>query len=170
LATSPAFKEQLKDYVAKGLAEKTSFTEFQKGFSELIEGSKDVDSKLLQYWKTETHDAFFKVSRSNDDIFSQALGMEFFIYLPGQIKTSRPFCKGGADDICGCTFESKIGKCFHRKDALKWNKQNWRGKNKPYNALVDMGGYNCRHTASWISSELAKRKFPEKYQEYKNIL
>lgn len=170
LATAPQFKEQLKDYVAKGLAEKTSLTDFQNGFKTLIEGSKDVDSKLLSYWKTETHDAFFTASRTNDDVFSQALGMEFFIYLPGQIKTSRPFCKGGSDKVCGCTFESKIGQCFHRKDALKWSKQNWQGKKIPYNPIADMGGWNCRHYPAWISNEFVKRKYPDKYQEYKGIL
>ena len=174
LATAPQFKEQLKDYVAKGLAEKTSLRDFQKGFGDLIEGSKEVDSNLLKYWKTETHDSFFAVSRSNDDIFAQALGMEFFVYLPGSIKTSRPFCKGGHDvnlkkgiDI---KFEPKVGQCFHRLDAEKWRNIEWTGKKHPYNPIADMGGWNCRHTASWISNGMVKRKYPEKYNEYKAIL
>jgi len=154
LATSSKFKEELKDFVAKGLAEKTSLKDFQAGFLEQIEGTKEVDSKLLRYWKTETHDAFFSVSRAHDDVFAKKLRMDYFLYLPGKISTSRDFCI------------KKVGKCFHRKDMEKWKQQDWAGKNLDYNPIRDMGGHNCMHSASWISSELAKRRYPDKYNEY----
>ena len=158
LAKAPQFKEELKNYVAKGLSEETTLKEFQSGFSDLINGSKDVDGKMLRYWKTETHDSFFAVSRAEDDIFAQQLKMSFFIYLPGKIKHTRPFCL------------EKVGKCFHRLDAKKWANEEWAGKKTPYNPLVDMGGWNCRHSPAWINNGTAKRMYPEKYNEYKDIL
>lgn len=158
LATAPKFKEELKDYVAKGLSENITLKEFQNGFLDLIEGSKDVDGAMLRYWKMETHDAFFSVSRAQDDLFAQKLGMEFFIYLPGKIDKTRSFC------------EEKIGKCFHRLDAEKWRDKEWQGKNKGYNPLINMGGYNCRHSPAWVSNLVVKKRFPEKYKEYESIL
>ena len=170
LAAGDVMKEQLKDYIARGLSGKTSLSEFQSGFEQLINGNKDVDGKLLSYWKTETHDAFFSVSRAHDDLFAQQLGMNFFIYLPGAIKNSRPFCKGGYDKVCGCTFERKIGQVFHRLDMKKWISLEWSGKKHPYNPVVDMGGWNCRHKPAWISDEMAKEEAPEKYAEYEAVL
>ena len=52
----------------------------------------------------------------------------------------------------------------------KWRDKEWQGKNKGYNPLINMGGYNCRHSPAWVSNLVVKKRFPEKYKEYESIL
>jgi hypothetical protein len=85
------------------------------------------------------------------------LGLKYAVYQGGLIKTSRDFC------------EDRNNKCFSEKEIMSWENLNWEGKPQiGYNALIDCGGYNCRHRLDWISEEYAKRLRPDLFKNNAN--
>jgi hypothetical protein len=155
LATGSAMRDQLKNYVTEALTGKMELAKFQQGFKKLIVGSKDVDSAMIRYYKTYTHDAFMANIQVQDNHMAENLGLTWFVYSGTRKKTSRPFCVGGYDSVCGCTFESKLQKAFHESALKKWDKMNWSGK-QPGSTKTYKGGYNCRHALMWVTEETAK--------------
>ena len=108
--------------------------------------SNIIDNKLAQrYYSRWTHDLYSQMQRVGANKIRLNLGLKYAIYQGGLIKTSRPFC------------EERNGKCFSEEEINSWNTEEWEGKPEGYNAIVDCGGYNCRHRLDWVSEQMAKR-------------
>ena len=121
---------------------------------------KVVDSKLAQrYFSRWTHDIYSQMQRVGANRIRVDLGLKYAVYQGGLIKTSRDFC------------EDRNNKCFSEKEIMSWENLNWEGKPQiGYNALIDCGGYNCRHRLDWISEEYAKRLRPDLFKNNTNDL
>jgi hypothetical protein len=53
---------------------------------------------------------------------------------------------------------------------MKWESLNWEGKPETgYNALIDCGGYNCRHRLDWVSDQMARRLRPDLFKNKVNV-
>lgn len=117
-----------------------------------------VDKKIMtRYYGRWTHDIYSQYERIASNTVRKELGLRFAIYQGGTIETSRDFC------------EERNGKVFHEDEILAWETLSWEGKPETgYNAIADLGGYNCRHRLDWISDELAFRLRPELRKKYQN--
>ena len=155
---SDLLQNDVKNYVLESIANQANYKEFLKGFRQLVVGSKEKDGKLLHYYRQYAFDTQSKVARLTDQYFANELDLGFAVYSGVEMKTSRPFCKGGDDKYHG-HFDDKIGKVFSRDDMAKWKEiPMWEGKfptGDQYNPIMDMGGANCTHLLRWITQELA---------------
>ena len=104
---------------------------------------------IKHHFQTNANDAYAQFDRTTQTTYADELGLRAFIYEGGLIETSREFCN------------ERNGKVFTTDEAEAWKLLNWKGKNKDYDPLRDMGGHNCRHHPSFISDELAMRLRPE---------
>ena len=110
-----------------------------------------VDKGLAQkYYKRWTHDIYSQYERVAANEVRKSLNLTFAIYQGGLIRDSRSFCI------------QRNGKCFIEKEIIKWESLNWIGKPESgYNAINDLGCYNCRHRLDWISDNLGWRLRPD---------
>jgi hypothetical protein len=129
------------------VATRQNVNAFSKGLKNLIQGSKDVDGAITGYWRQYAFDTYAKVREVNNLHFAQELGLKWFVYQGGIIKTSRDFCI------------KKNGKVFSDKEAQEqWPKDPDLIDKKriaSYRPLIDRGRNNCRHFLMWISEERA---------------
>jgi hypothetical protein len=110
-----------------------------------------VDKGLAQkYYKRWTHDIYSQYERVAANEVRITLGLRFAVYQGGLIRDSRSFCIQRND------------KCYSENEIKKWKNLNWIGKPESgYDAITDLGGYNCRHRLDWISDNLAYRLRPD---------
>jgi len=160
LIKDETLKNKVKDKLLRGVTNKVPVKKIIKELQDTIVGNENVEGGLIQHFNTNIRDTYNQFDRTTSRLYADKLGLTFFIYQGGKIKTSRKFCL------------KHDGKCYTTKEADQWIKQigikDSKGKpigpiaNKStYNPLVDCGGYNCRHSLDFISSSLAKRYRPE---------
>jgi len=155
LSNLSGVKMSIQKTIINSITQKESLSSLTTNLKEQIKGNKEIAGKLQQYYKQYAFDTFSQVEATAAEYFADQLGLNYFIYQGDEVKSSRPFCKGGYDIKSHRIFQKKIGKVFSRKDAKKWEKQDWSGRNPGNNPLIDRGGYNCRHWLDWISDEMA---------------
>lgn len=109
----------------------------------VIKGSDGRLGAFERYYKTTVYDGLQQIDRVHNDVLAKELKLEAFIYSGTRIQKTRNFC------------ERKVGKVFLRSEAQEWKTQRWDGKSDNYSPIRDLGGYNCRHTARWISNRRA---------------
>jgi hypothetical protein len=151
LVKSPEAKREIKDFVTNSINNNTGLKDFQKGFKRLVTGAKDVDGRLLRYHKQFTYDTFNQVDEVQNSFFAEQLGLKYFIYSGTKIATTRRFC---------C---QRFGLLFTKAQGKSWEKLNFQGKTNPYRWDINRGGYNCRHSISWLSEENAQNMFPKNF-------
>lgn len=99
--------------------------------------------------KVRVQDVFSEYDRRLSNQYANQLGLNYFIYQGGEIKTTRPFC------------DQLNAKVFTREEGVEISQQDWEGKKPNNNFFTDCGGYNCRHYLDWISYELAVQLRPD---------
>lgn len=115
---------------------------------------KVIGNKIARrYFARWTHDIYSQMQRVGANRIRIDLGLKYAIYQGGLIATSREFC------------EERNRKCFSDDEIMAWEKLNWEGKPEiGYNAMIDCGGYNCRHRLDWISEQMARRMRPDLFK------
>jgi len=144
LSQNMQIKEQLRTYVTDAITNETPINQFTKGLKTIVRGDKTATGIKERYFRQNVHDAIFQSDRFVKKQFAEAAGMKYFVYFGGVIKTTRDFCR------------ARAGKVFSEEEAEAWRDMDWQGKSDPYEPLIDMGGYNCRHSPQYISDEEAE--------------
>ncbi len=148
LAKSEIARERVKSFVLTSIASKQGVAQFERGLKNLIVTTKDVEGAIVGYWRQYAYDTYAKVREVDNLHFSDELGMDWFVYQGGLIKTSRAFCV------------KKNGKVFNKKQALtEWPKDPTLIDQKhlaSYRPLIDRGRNNCRHFLMYITEQRAK--------------
>jgi len=149
LGRSEALRQQMRDHLLQSMASGQSAEQYAKGLKELIEGGADTDGLLTRYWRQHAFNAYSQVREIKNLQYADELGLNWFLYTGGIIRTTRMFC------------EKRNSKVFHRDDTKDW-------KNDPdliepstrqsYQPLLERGRYNCRHFIAWLSDEDAARR------------
>lgn len=133
------------------------------GFSKTLKSIRAAatgNSKLLRYAKQISTDSFSIADRTQTKIAADQLGVDWFLYSGGEIKTTRCFC------------EERTERYFHRKEIEDWGRgQNigecetengtWAGRNPVTDAVSIFtlaGGFNCRHSIMPVSITLVDKK------------
>lgn len=135
--------------VNRAIAGQMSLADFQKQFRKVFIG-RPGQGMLERYWKTNSFDLFQKIDRAANLVYADRLGLEYAIYSGTVMDTTRPWC------------ENHVNKVFSRDEIDAWKNQSWQGKiTVAYDPYLDAGGFNCRHTWSFISDTVAKHLRPD---------
>ena len=126
--------------------EGVSLQELRERISISVRDKKAVE----RFYSRWTYDLYSQYQRVGANEIRKGLGLVFAVYEGGEIETSRDFC------------DERNGKVFHISEVEGWVNLEWQGKPETaYNPIIDLGGYNCRHTLRWVSKEFAAMKRPE---------
>lgn len=140
-------KKQTTQAVTKG----QSFQTFRQELKATIQGTGAKESGgLQQYYRNYAYDTYQKVDRLNQDLFAKELGLRYFIWAGGLIKTSRPLCRLCNGKIIDKTTYSKL-KFSDLKMSLR------EGVGPDWNPMNDLGHYGCRHTKNYITDAVARQ-------------
>ncbi len=135
---------QIKAKSIKAISSGLSWGAFSNDITNFV-GNGLVEGHM----RTNAYDTFQQIDRSINYDVALDLGLNYAMYSPGLMKTSRQFCI------------DRVGKVFSREEIDSWKKEEWKGKNDNYDPTIDVGGHNCTHTLSWITDKLAFIRRPE---------
>ena len=127
--------------IQQALASRVTISAFKKLFR-----SRFLAADYVGKWfKRFTGDLFHQFDASAQEVLSDELGLEHFVYAGTPIKTTRCFCN------------RRMNYIYTKDFAKTWDKLTWRGKIEGGNFFIDRGGYNCRHHLSYITKNRAER-------------
>ena len=109
-----------------------------------IAGTDEFKGRLESYAGTYARDSFSISERSYATAVANEYGVDWFIYLGGEIEDTREFCL------------ERDGLIFHRTEIEAWADLDWQGKNRATteSTIFNLcGGYNCIHTLVPVSVE-----------------
>lgn len=131
------------------VAARSPLRESVKSLQLIVQGDKDTDGRLAAHIKTTSTTAQSVADRSYSAAVYDELGVQWFRYIGGEIKTTRSFCEHRLDEI------------FHVKEIEAWGsgknaggiddikKGTWSGRIEGTDSrsiFVNLGGWNCRHS------------------------
>lgn len=159
---------QVEDIVRQNVTGRASFSELVKQVSNyLTDTSAKSPGKIAAWSRQIVTDGLNQFSAQFSSIVSEQLGMEWFMYVGSNIKTTRHFCKLMTSKTY--VHKSEIPKLFKgsidgKKYKVSGSTGLWYGAvpgtNKG-NFYLYRGGYNCRHQFLPVSTAvvpLAVRK------------
>lgn len=147
-ANDSEFLYPLRDIIEQSVVNNATYAETLSSLQEFIEGSDQFESRLMSYSRGVAHDTFAIADRSVIASYSSENDFEWFLYVGGLMKTTRPFC------------EERDGNYYHIKEieawgdgkkttGLVWPKSGeWGGRRDGTtagNIKSYLGGYGCRH-------------------------
>jgi hypothetical protein len=112
-------------------------------FRDLIQGDPEKVGRLERATRQIVSDTFATSDRAITNEVAEQLGLKFYLYTGGLLKTTRPFCK------------ERNGKFFKKSDVESWGELgDWAGKMEGTNSKTifqTAGGYNCQHSILPVS-------------------
>jgi hypothetical protein len=142
---SQPFAQQL----IANIAARAPLREAVKALEKVIVGDDKTDGRIAENVKTTATTAQSVADRSYSAAVYEELNVQWFRYVGGEIKTTRPFC------------EHREGEFYHRKEIEAWgNGKNagglndikdgtWAGQIEGTDSksiFSNLGGWNCRHS------------------------
>ncbi len=139
--SNDAVYKDIKVAVEKAVKIKTRdiFTKLVKGGLsrlELIEEMSQIAGQSFGMASTVIDTGLAIVGRERINDVAQDLGLEWYRYIGGVIRTSRDFCV------------ERDGGYYHKSEVEEWADEDWDGKIPETDASTIFsycGGYNCRH-------------------------
>lgn len=142
-----ALRTRVIGQIGEAVATGEGFAATSARIRKMIDDTSSLRGGMLErHYKTYVYDSYAKKDRIESDTYAQEFNLTAFVYRGTVIKKTRSFCK------------HKANKVFLRSEAKLWKKQDFPGKNDNYNPVRDLGGWNCRHYAQFISNESAMRR------------
>lgn len=137
----------VRDILTQSITTGMKFSDMTKNIKDFIEGSSEVDGRLVKYAKTYAHDSFTIFDRSFTQAVNKDVDVQFWEYAGNEIRDTREFCR------------DRVGKVYSNEEIKSWAAEDWQGKNP--NTTEDtifnyLGGYNCRHTLLPVSEDRFK--------------
>jgi hypothetical protein len=160
----------VKNFMSKSITGQVDQKQFISGLTELVNGEPNKVGKLERQYQRYGYDLYQQYDRAYGSSLADEFEMNYFLYQGGLVEDSRDFCV------------AHNNKVWSREEAAEWD--TWKPylgeypagyeiKQKDiydipsymgypgYQPLIDAGGYNCRHSIGWISTELAMSLRPE---------
>ena len=149
LTSNSEVNKQIRELALKNIQGGNSIKNFTAELSNAIKTDKNGLGVMNRYYRQTVNDRYSQYERAESKSYADLLELQAFIYSGGKVQETRKFC---------C---QRNGKVFTRDEASHWSSLKWDGKNKGYVPLVDLGGYNCRHSTQWISNRQALKRRPD---------
>jgi hypothetical protein len=153
-ANDSQFLSPLRDIIEQSVVNNSTYAETLKSVREFITGSDQFDSRLMSYSRQVALDTFSIADASVVATYSNEYEFEWFQYVGGTMKTTRPFCL------------ERDGNYYHRKEIEAWgdgkkttglalpSAGEWGGRIDGTSASTIFsyrGGYACRHLIMPVS-------------------
>lgn len=117
-----------------------------------------IDNRVSGGLQAELGEMVYVSSRHKSSQVAKGIGLKYYLYSGTKlVDGTRPFCGGGYDKKCGCTFKDKVGNAFALEEILSWKSLKWSGKpSKDYDPFSDLGvgGFRCRHDLIGITKKV----------------
>lgn len=143
----------IKSNIIDGITNGTTFSELVKNIKTTVTGDEKVDGRLQKYAKQIAGDSFSATERNYTKTISDALNVQFYRYVGGELPDTRCFC------------DERNGHYYHIEEIRSWGRGEnigdcnigggaWagmmRGTNEN-NIQTFLGGYNCKHSLIPVS-------------------
>lgn len=136
-----------KEAKAKTPKAKTPGTKTEPVKAETPKKEQVTKNGLLgKVYSPVANDVFTQVDRTASTVISNQIGLKYFVYSGTIVRNSRAFC------IIHCN------KVYSTDDAKGWINEDPAPifDKETYEPLQDLGGYRCRHSLMYISTDLYK--------------
>ena len=145
--------KKIKKITNQAISKGQDFKSFKKDLQETIKGNPKLkESGVLQAnYRTYAYDTIQKVDALNQTQYAKRLNLKYFIYKGGLIRDSRNFCIHRNGKILESTEFAKL-----TYNTLPPNQRGGIPKSG-WKPMLDRGGYNCRHTISFVSTAFAEQ-------------
>lgn len=142
----------VRDTLLDGIASGSSYSDLMTNLNTIAIGNDNLEGVLERYSRQLVSDTLATTDRQFTQIIGDELGLEWFRYLGGKMKTTRCFCL------------ERNGGYYHRNEIESWGRlenlgdcrtnTGWQGMFRGTNAETIfswVGGYNCQHSLLPIS-------------------
>lgn len=123
-------------------------------FRELIEGDPEKVGRLERATRQVVSDTFALSDRAITNASAEQLGLEYYLYTGGLLKTTRPFCL------------ARNGKFFKKSEVESWGANpTWAGAMEGTDdktIFQTAGGYNCQHSILPVSEAVVPKNVIER--------
>lgn len=145
--------KKIKKTTTQGITKQIGIQELRKNLKEVIQGdpSKPLSGGLHQYYRNYAYDTYIKVDRMGAELYAKDLGMRYFYWVGGLIKTSRPICEYCNGKILDGTEWNKVTSFTQLKEKYR------DGMDKNTDPSQDLGGYACRHRKRFVLDSIAEQ-------------
>lgn len=150
----------IKSTLLESVNTASTYTSMVDRLSTVVLGDARREGQLLNWVKQVAHDSFAISDRSYTHTAGEELGVEWYRYMGGIIKDTRPFC------------DERNGKYYHVSEVQAWptTAGNWAGRmpNTDSTTIFDKcGGYRCQHSLVMVSEfvvpeEVIQRIYPDR--------
>jgi len=147
---NPILYTSVRDTLLDGIASGSSYSDLIDNLGLISVGNEDIEGRLMRYSRQLVSDTLATTDRQFTEIIGNELGLQWYKYLGGRIKTTRCFCNErngnyyhrSEIELWGDGVAQFIGQCFDSKYI-------WQGRFRGTNAETIfswVGGYNCQHS------------------------
>lgn len=148
---SPGHAQAISRRIAEAVAGRMPLRDFMRTFrAEFNRPGSALNAE--HHYNRFARDLYHEFDRVVQNEYATQLGLTHAVYSGTVKDNTRPFC------------ERRVNNVYTEEEIISWNSQEWKGK-KPGDVRVQLGGYNCRHTLSWVTEEtalaIAKRRGKE---------
>jgi hypothetical protein len=161
--TDVSVREDMRQFILNGVTGGQKFSDFTRGFRELIDGTEDTTGKLQRYYQQYAYDTYQQYDAAYAAGVAEEAGLEYFIYQGGLIEDSRLFCREHNDHVY-TTEEAEGWPTWTPSQCVNVDPGDVKDPNEVpsyiakfpnYTPLRDRGGFNCRHYLGFITEGLA---------------
>lgn len=152
------------DIVDRGIRGGESFGTLQKNIEQFMIGNDKVPGKLTSYSQQIISDTLSGYTATYHKMVAADLGLQWYQYVGGTMKTTRPWCKAMVDKQW--VHESELGAVA--RGVIDGEKVSLAGlfPNTNSRTVIDFrGGYNCRHLMIPVPEEAVPTSIKRKFQK-----
>lgn len=166
---------KLQDILKVNITSGASFKDLSKQLSDYMNDSKYGDGALKKYATTYSTTAVYQYSAQYNQLATNDLGFEWFIYDGGKQKSSRPFCVNMVKARSGCMryiHKSQIAELLkghictgdvHINDKTGLPDGFIEGTTVD-NFQTYRGGWNCRHKMIGVPSAIVPKELRAQFE------
>ena len=140
------FLEPLRTELTNAVISGASVKSLSQNLRTFMLGDGNTDGRLKWYVQGIAYDTVAVSDRAYTRGATEDLGLQWYYYVGGMKKTTRPFC------------ESRNGKFFHVKEVESWaSLGQWEGRMPGTDAktiFLLCGGYRCQHSLLPVSEAI----------------
>jgi hypothetical protein len=153
---------QIADMIENDVRAGRSFAELQDNVKTIIRGNEKQSGRLAAHSYQIVTDSLNQYAASLNEQFSEQLGLDWYEYVGGTIKTTRPFCK--ALYRKRYVHRSEFGAvAAGRINGTQVSKAGMIVPTTASNLTIVRGGYNCRHQLYAIPTARVPKRLRDKF-------
>jgi hypothetical protein len=161
---------EVKQIMSKAVASQMDLKEFIRQMRGFVAGTPEKMGISERKFKQFAFDVYQQYDRTYSGKLAEEFEMRYFLYQGGLVVDSRDFCAAHNNKVWSVeeaeswkTWTPDIGEYppgYEVKAKIRDEIPSYIDY-PGYMPLVDLGGYNCRHSLGYISDELAFKLRPE---------